>query len=133
MKTFLLSISIWATAAIAAPATTGPYQSIGFLEVPASVHLGAFSGVTIDPAGRIYILQRGDTPLLAFDRNGKYARGWGQGLFKVPHGLRADRQGHIWTTDNGNHVVREFTSDGKLLATIGEVDTPGAGPAHFRS
>ena len=45
----------------------------------------------------------------------------------------ADGQSHIWTTDNGNHVVREFTSDGKLLATIGEVDTPGAGPAHFRS
>jgi streptogramin lyase len=128
MKT-LLSIAVYA----ATIATAAPYQSIGFLEIPASVHLGAFSGVTIAPSGRIYILQRGDTPLLAFDRNGKYERAWGQGLFKVPHGLRADRQGHIWTTDNGNHVVREFSSDGKLLATIGEVDSPGAGPAHFRS
>jgi sugar lactone lactonase YvrE len=132
MKT-LLSIAVYATAAIAAAAAAAPYQSIGFLEIPATVHLGAFSGVTIDPSGRIYILQRGDTPLLAFDRNGKYERAWGQGLFKVPHGLRADRQGHIWTTDNGNHVVREFTSDGKLLTTIGEVDSPGSGPAHFRS
>jgi DNA-binding beta-propeller fold protein YncE len=133
MKTLLVSIGVWATAAIAAAASAGPYQSTGFLEIPSSVHLGAFSGVTIAPSGQIYVLQRGDTPLLAFDRNGKYERAWGQGLFKVPHGLRADRQGHIWTTDNGNHVVREFTADGKLLATIGEVDVAGAGPAHFHS
>src|SRR5260370_13030657 len=133
MKKFLVSSGFWEKAAIVAAASAGPSQSLGFLEIPASVHLGAFSGVTIDPSGRIYVLQRGDTPLLAFDRNGKYARGWGQGLFKVPLGLRADRQGHIWTTDNGNHVVREFSADGKLLATIGEVDSPGAGPAHFRS
>src|SRR5579864_2223999 len=133
MKSLLVSVGVWATAAIAAAATAGPYQSTGFLEIPASVHLGAFSGVTIAPSGRIYVLQRGDTPLLAFDRNGKYQRGWGQGLFKVPHGLRADRQGHIWTTDNGNPVVREFSAEGKLLATIGEVDVAGAGPAHFHS
>src|SRR5271154_3031989 len=126
MNTFLVLVFVWATAAIAAAA---PYQSIGFLEIPPSVHLGAFSGVTIDPSGRIYVLQRGDTPMLVFDRNGKYTQAWGQGLFKVAHGLRADRQGHIWTTDNGNHVVREFSGEGKLLDTIGEVDVPGAGPA----
>src|SRR5260370_40156066 len=74
----LVSVCVWATAAIAAAASAGPYQSIGFLETPAAVHLGAFSGVTIDTSGRIYVLQRGDPPLLAFDRNGRYIRAWGQ-------------------------------------------------------
>jgi hypothetical protein len=72
MKTLLVSVAVWATAAIAAAAGAGPYQSIGFLEIPPSVHLGAFSGVTIAPSGQIYVLQRGEPPLLAFDRNGKY-------------------------------------------------------------
>jgi hypothetical protein len=132
MKRFLVRALVWATAAVAS-ASTGPYQSIGFLEIPSSVRLEAFSGVSIDSSGRIYVLQRGEPSLLAFDRGGKYTRGWGQGLFKVPHGLRADSQGNIWTTDNGNHVVRKFSTEGRLLATLGEVDVPGTGPAHFHS
>ena len=42
-------------------------------------------------------------------------RGWGQGLFKVAHGLRIDRAGNIWTTDNGNHVIRKFSPGGKAV------------------
>ena len=54
-------------------------------------------------------------------------------MFKVAHGLRADSDGNIWTTDNGSHVIRKFTPEGKLLLTLGELDVPGAGTTHFRS
>ncbi|HTN76791.1 MAG TPA: peptidyl-alpha-hydroxyglycine alpha-amidating lyase family protein [Pirellulaceae bacterium] len=110
-----------------------PYTSLGFLKLPADVEIGAMSSVAIDSKDGIYILHRGQPPLLAFDADGKYLRGWGEGLFKVPHGLRVDRDDQIWTTDNGNHVLRKFSQDGKLLATIGTAGKGAGGKDGFRA
>jgi DNA-binding beta-propeller fold protein YncE len=110
-----------------------PYVSEGFLEIPSSVRLGAMSAVEVAPNGSIYILHRGEPPLLAFDKQGKLERGFGDGMFQVAHGLRVDRSGAIWTTDNGRHVLRKFSPRGDLLATYGLEATPGAGKLLFRS
>jgi sugar lactone lactonase YvrE len=96
------------------------FVSAGFVSLPPTVDIGAMSAVATDKKDRIYILHRGVKPLLALDKKGKLLQAWGEGLFKVAHGLRVDRQGNIWTTDNGNHLLRKFSPDGKLLATIGE-------------
>lgn len=101
-----------------------PYVSIGFLEMPETVEVGAASSVDVDAKGNIYFLHRGKPPIVVFDAEKKFVRGFGEGMFQVPHGLRIDREGNVWTTDNGNHVLRKFTPEGKLLATIG---TPGKG------
>jgi DNA-binding beta-propeller fold protein YncE len=110
-----------------------PYVSTGFLKLPATVEVGAMSSVAIDAEDRIYVLHRGDPPLLAFDRDEKFLHGWGTGLFKVPHGLRVDKDGNVWTTDNGNHVLRQFSRDGRLLRTLGTEGVAGAGETMFRS
>ena len=64
---------------------------------------------------------------------GKFVRAFGTGMFKVPHGLRIDREGNIWTTDNGNHVLRKFTSEGRLVTTLGTEGKAGGGKEGFRS
>lgn len=110
-----------------------PYQSQGFVEFPKDIEVGAVSAVAIGKDDEIYILQRGAVPLLAFDKDGKFLRSWGQGLFKVPHGLRVDSEGNIWTTDNGNHVLRQFTREGKLLGTIGQEGKGVGGETGFKS
>jgi DNA-binding beta-propeller fold protein YncE len=110
-----------------------PFVSQGFLEFPAEIEVGAVSAVAVDAQDRVFVLQRGAAPLLAFDSAGKFVRSWGEGLFKVPHGLRVDRQGFIWTTDNGNHVLRKFTAQGELVQTLGELNKPGAGEQSFRA
>jgi DNA-binding beta-propeller fold protein YncE len=51
----------------------------------------------------------------------------------VAHGLRADPLGNIWTTDNGLHILRQFSPEGKLLRTLGEEGVPGAGESHFKA
>jgi len=51
----------------------------------------------------------------------------------VPHGLRVDREANIWTTDNGNHVLRKFNSDGRLLTTLGTEGKPAGGKEGFRA
>lgn len=123
----------FALAFIAATFAADPYTSAGFLKFPSEVEVGAMSAVAIDAQDRIYVLHRGEPPLVAFDADGKYLRAWGTGLFKVPHGLRVDREGNIWTTDNGNHVLRKFNSEGRLLTTLGTEGKAGTGKGGFRA
>jgi streptogramin lyase len=110
-----------------------PYTSTGFLKFPAEVEVGPMSSVAIDAQDNIYVLHRGEPPLVAFDREGNFLRAWGQGLFKVPHGPRVDARGDIWTTDNGNHVLRKFNRDGRLLLTLGSEGKPAGGKDGFRA
>jgi streptogramin lyase len=109
-----------------------PYTSTGFLKFPAEVEVGAMSSVAVDAEDRIYVLHRGEPPLVAFDKDGNFVRAWGQGLFKVPHGLRVDCEGNIWTTDNSNHVLRKFNREGRLLATLGTEGKAATGKDGFR-
>jgi DNA-binding beta-propeller fold protein YncE len=110
-----------------------PYVSTGYINFPAEVELGAMSAVAVDSQDRIYVLHRGEMPLLAFDAQGKYVRGWGQGLFKVAHGLRVDREDNVWTTDNGNHVLRKFNREGRLIQTVGAEGKAASGNEGFRA
>jgi sugar lactone lactonase YvrE len=110
-----------------------PYESTGFLRFPAEAKKGVVSGVDIDRKGNIYVLHRGELPVAKFDAKGRHLKSWGEGLFKVAHAIKAGPDGNIWTTDNGNHVIRVFTPEGQLLRTIGEVGKPGSDEAHFRA
>ena len=88
--------------------------------LPDGWRFGRVSAVAVDSGGDVYISQRGPRadPIVVFDATGKYLRSWGKGLFSIPHGLRVDRNDHVWVTDTGLHIVMEFTSDGKLVRTL---------------
>jgi DNA-binding beta-propeller fold protein YncE len=103
--------------------------SAGFVTLPPNVEIGPMSAVAIGKKDVVYVLHRGPKPLLALDSKGKLRQAWGEGLFRVAHGLRVDGDGNIWTTDNGNHLIRKFSPSGQLLATLGE----GPAEPRFRS
>ena len=82
---------------------------------------GGATGVDIDSKGNIYVFHRNESmPIMAFDKNGKFLRAWGQGMFKTTHFLRTDRDGNVWVTDRGDHQVFKFSPEGKLLMTLGK-------------
>jgi DNA-binding beta-propeller fold protein YncE len=91
----------------------------------------AVSAVAIDARGQIFVFQRAQPPVLVLDRDGKFLRAWGEGLFTNPHGCRIDPQGNLWVTDNGDHRVLKFTTEGKLLASLGVRNEPGEDATHF--
>ncbi len=103
----------------------------GFAQVPAHVTLGKCSAVAVDSHSQVYLLHRGKVPLLCFDSNGKFVRGWGDEYVNTPHGLRIDRDDNIWITDIGNHLVLKFSPAGKLLLSLGTADKPGTGTDQF--
>jgi DNA-binding beta-propeller fold protein YncE len=106
-------------------------QVAGWPKLPVSLKLGPVSAVATDSADRVYVLQRGEPPVLVFDRNGTFLRAWGRGLVKDPHGLRTDGDRNVWVTDTGRHVVLKFDTRGKLLLSLGRKDRPGAGRDQF--
>jgi DNA-binding beta-propeller fold protein YncE len=96
--------------------------------LPDGWRFGRVSAVGVDKAGNVYAVQRGPKadPVVVFDASGKFLRSWGKGLFSIPHGLRIDRNEHVWITDVGYHMVMEFTAEGKLLRSWGAKGEPGA-------
>ena len=97
----------------------------GFLPIPPEVKLGAMSAVAADArSGDLYVLHRGEPPILRYDSKRRYKNGWGTGQFKVAHGLRVDDSGNVWTTDNGLHRIQKWSRKGELLQTIDGLKSP---------
>jgi DNA-binding beta-propeller fold protein YncE len=82
--------------------------------------LGMVSSVALDRNGTIYVLQRGDKadPVIAVDRQGRVLRSWGRGLYKIPHSVRVDPAGNVWTVDAQSSTVLKFTPEGRQLMRI---------------
>jgi DNA-binding beta-propeller fold protein YncE len=85
--------------------------------------------VAVDSKDRVYVFNRGEHPMIVFDREGNFIKSWGEGVFKRAHGLHIDAHDNLYCTDDGDHTVRKCTTDGKILLTIG---VPGK-PAPFMS
>lgn len=125
-------VSLIAAAAIAAEPAIPNYQRVAaWPKLPATLKLGSVSGVGTDSAGRVYLLQRTEPPVVVFDHQGEFLRTWGSGLFRTPHGLRIDGNDHVWITDIGNHVVVKCDAGGQVLLMLGRKGKPGDGPDHF--
>jgi DNA-binding beta-propeller fold protein YncE len=103
----------------------------GFPQIPADMTLGKCSAVAVDSHNQVYLFHRAKTPILSFDRDGKFVRGWGDDLIQAPHGIRIDSDDNIWTTDTGHHLVLKFSPAGKLLLALGTSDKPGTGHDQF--
>ncbi len=101
--------------------------------MPKGWYFGRVSAVAADPAGKVYVFQRGEVadPIVVFDEKGKYLRSWGRGMFGNEHGLRVDRNNNVWVTDNGDHQVMKFTNEGRLLLTLGVKGEAGDDDKHF--
>lgn len=108
------------------------YEAVaGFLQLPEGTKLGGVAAVATDSADRIYVFHRGKQPIMVFDKDGKFLRGWGDNQVKTSHGLRVDADGNVWTTDIGNHLVTKFDPMGKVLLTLGKKDQPGDATDQF--
>src|SRR2546425_1998443 len=89
------------------------------LVLPSGVPTGPYASVAFDAKGHLYALNRGPKPLMEFDENGMFVRAFGDGLFTRSHGLRIDRDGNLWATDDAGHVVMKLSAQGQVLLTLG--------------
>jgi hypothetical protein len=108
-----------------------PFKGVHFAAQPPSIgwQSGAVSGIAVDSKGTIYEIQRGDKacPVVVLDHDGKVLRSWGKGEFKIPHSIRIDPTGNVWTVDAASSTVIEYSSLGKKLMTITVGEQPDNG------
>ena len=106
---------------------------------------GAASGLGFDSKGNLWTLDRcgantcagkTDAPILEFDRSGQLVKSFGAGMLVFPHGLFVDEHDNVWVTDadgkdgKGQQVFK-FSSEGKVLLTLGKAGVTGDGPDTF--
>jgi len=82
------------------------------------------AAVAVDHKDRVYVFNRGEHPMIVFDRDGNFLRSWGEGVFNRAHGLHIGPDESLYCTDDGDHSVRKCTLEGKVLLTIGIPDKP---------
>ena len=101
---------------------------------------GTASDVATDSQGRVYVAVR--TPnsedqktgaMIVFDREGNHIDSWGEDIFDGCHGLWISPKDEVYHTDAGNNTITKFTTDGKLLMTIGNKGEWGEHGMPFRS
>lgn len=96
----------------------------GWERLPEGWSFVEVAGVAVDSSDRVYVFNRGDHPVIVFDKEGKFLDAWGEGVFSSAHGIFIDRHDNVYCADNFDHTVRKFTTDGTLLMTLGEPDRP---------
>jgi len=81
-------------------------------------------GVGVDSKDNVYVFNRGEHPMIVFDRDGNFLRSWGEGVFPRAHGVFVAPDETLWLTDDADHTVRQCTLDGRILLTLGVSGKP---------
>ena len=77
------------------------------------------AAVGVDSKDNVYVFNRGEHPVIVFDREGNFLRSWGEGVYPRAHGVTMGPDDTIYLTDDGDHTMRHCTLDGKVLMTLG--------------
>src|SRR5262245_31365698 len=131
MNTLIRGVAVVAVVLAAMPpfsAAENRYTRIdNWAQLPAGYAWGTMSAVAIDAKGYVYGFQRDDptSKVIVFDPQGKHVKTWGEGAFPYAHGIRALRDGGIWTTDRQAQLVLKFDADGKQLFALGRKNVAG--------
>jgi len=91
------------------------------IHLPKGQKLGMVSWIARDPkTGVTWFIQRGDKadPVIAVDKEGRVLHSFGKGLYKIPHAIRLDPAGNVWTVDAGSSTVIKFSPTGEKLLQI---------------
>ncbi len=107
------------------------------LALPDDVYLGEVGGVATNSRGDIFVYTRtghptlsmatarpfvhGGSRLFQFDRNGKYTREIGQGVygFLFAAQVRVDPQDNLWVVDEMSAMVMKFDPQGRVAFLLG--------------
>ncbi len=94
------------------------------------------AAVATDSRDRVFVFNRGEHPVMVFNRDGSFVTSWGEGVFARAHGITIGPDDAVYCTDDLDHTVRKFTPDGTLLMTLGTSGRPsetGATSIDFRT
>src|SRR5438445_13815733 len=92
-----------------------------FLKIPSDMIMAEAVGVAINSKGHIFILNRGNHPLLEFSADGDFIGSFGEGspIFRVPHSIRLDSQDNLRYVNSGDNLVVKFNPRRRVEQPLG--------------
>jgi peptidylamidoglycolate lyase len=107
----------------------GPGSSPGQFRLP--------HGVAVDSRGHVYVCDRSNSRLQAFDPRGKFIAEWKGPDIGRPYGVAVSSNDHVFLIDGGDQApgepdhakVVELDPDGNIVESFG---SPGSAPGQFR-
>src|SRR5215212_1160882 len=105
--------------------TTLQYELVpDWEQLPTGWEHGDVAGVATDSQDRVYVFNRSEHPVIVYDRDGRFLGSWGEGVFTRPHGITITLDDTVYCADDTDHTVRVFTTEGKLMQTLGTANQP---------
>ena len=82
------------------------YESIqDWAKLPEGWNFVEVSGVTVDSADNVYVMNRGEHPICVFDKNGNFLRSFGEGEFSGrEHGIHISPDGFCYLVEDAHHA-----------------------------
>lgn len=115
--------------ALTKPLPTFPMHQVE-LAIDPPMTLAGYSAAAADQQGNIYVIHRPTDvnvdPVVVLDANGHFLRSWGKGMYSIPHAIRIDPTGNVWTVDAHTSMIYKFTPEGNKLLEISVGDIPDA-------
>src|SRR3954470_18961027 len=154
MKTLItFALALCGAAALATVLTAQNSPTINFdsaanpLTLPDDIYFGEVGGVATNSRGDVFVYTRtghptmslaaarpfvhGGSRLFQFDRNGKFTREIGQGVygFLFAAEVRVDPQDNLWVVDEYSSMVMKFDPQGRVVFLLGRkpesIQNPG--------
>ena len=109
--------------------TIGMHQHVyeyhgDWARLPRGQSFQAPSAVAVDSQDRVYVFQRGDPPVLVFDRDGYCMDAWSRRPRELEdaHHIYISADDFVYLTDRDAHQVLKYTTDGTLVMALGARD-----------
>jgi DNA-binding beta-propeller fold protein YncE len=95
-------------------------------KLPSGMTFKECPGVAVDSQDNVFILTRGEEPIIVLDRDGNFVRSFGKGHFSADrtHGLYIAHDDSLLCADDGIHTIQKFSPVGEKLMEIGERNNP---------
>jgi len=101
------------------------YEAVpGWPQVPEDARLVEAVALALNSRDEIFVFARADVPVLVFNRDGDFLRGWERVDFERPHGIWIAPDDSVYLVDDFGHRVTHHSPDGELIRTIGPSGVP---------
>jgi DNA-binding beta-propeller fold protein YncE len=103
-----------------------------FLQIPQDILLAEAVGVAFNSKGHIWIMNRGNHPLLEFAPDGSFLRSLGEGspIFHGAHSVRFDSEDNMWLIDSANNIIVKVNPKGRIEQALGRRREPWVWDTH---
>lgn len=92
--------------------------------LPPGMSLGQVSQLALDSAGRVFVFQRAEPPVLVFEPSGEFRGGIAEGRIADAHGICIAADDRVLLVDRDAHQILILSTAGELCGTLGERHQP---------